>query len=367
VTRISLAAVGDVMLGDHPVRFGHGVGTAIKKRGFGSLLADAKPILAAHDIFFFNLETVMSGCGLISGSLESEEMRADPQLASELRICGHNVASVANNHILQHGIDCFHDTCDTLRKNNIGPIGLMGPKGSVSLNLSVKGVQVAFFGYSLRPEKYSQKNPVYAQVAPEVIIHEISEARRQDLTQVIVVSLHWGEEYLRSPSNWQVDFARSLVDAGATVILGHHPHVLQPIERYKSSLIAYSLGNFVFDSWQVETRKTGVLICHLSAEGVIDYEFTPMFIESNYRINPRSRRVRDIEAELNKAQKGLPKSGDGADPALAKAYAKLASAAYFRYRMECYLYFVTHLWKYDARTIWASFFRFARRRLSIES
>jgi poly-gamma-glutamate synthesis protein (capsule biosynthesis protein) len=75
----------------------------------------------------------------------------------------------------------------------------------------------------------------------------------------VFVVLHWGYEYTDVPARWQIDVAHALVDAGADAVIGHHPHVLQAIERYKHGVIAYSLGNFVFPNGKERIRETGVL------------------------------------------------------------------------------------------------------------
>ena len=96
--------------------------------------------------------------------------------------------------------------------------------------------------------------------------------------EVIVVSLHWGIEYRKSPTSSQINIAHQLIDAGASLILGHHPHVVQKIEEYKGGVIVYSLGNFVFDQHKPETKKSIIFKAKLSKNGVKEFSTLPIQI-----------------------------------------------------------------------------------------
>jgi len=96
---------------------------------------------------------------------------------------------------------------------------------------------------------------------------------------VLIVSLHWGAEYQKEPNTHQRQLARQAVDAGAKIVLGHHPHVTQPVESYGSGLIFYSLGNFVFDQpWSTETKKGQMTKIIFEGKDIKSYELIPIYI-----------------------------------------------------------------------------------------
>ena len=237
---IKLLAVGDVMLGDHPVCIGHGIRSTIEKKGFDFITGGIKDRIQATDISFGNLETILSDAGYRPEALSSAELRGSPAYASYLSSTGFNLINIANNHCMQHGLVAFKETIDLLKREKMEVIGLMDD-GKSNLVIREKGdAKLAFLGYSLRPEKYSKLDPPYALLDEDKIIEQVVDiAGRFDGS--IVVSLHWGEEYLNYPSRKQMLFARRLIDNGASLIFGHHPHVLQGIKHttMRSSYIAW--------------------------------------------------------------------------------------------------------------------------------
>ena len=186
------------------------------------------------------------------------------------------------------------------------------------------------------------------------------------------MSLHWGEEFLDYPSASQVVFAHKLVDAGASLILGHHPHVLQGIERYKGAVIAYSLGNFVFDMWQSPTRVSMVLKVHC-AKSTIEFEAVPVYINSSFQpvlLDGVERRkcVAKLVALDNKIQRNyLDRSVDSWDAdELQRSemeYARQARRMTQRHRLENYAFFLTHLHQYKGSIVRQSLSRFFSRRV----
>jgi len=90
--------------------------------------------------------------------------------------------------------------------------------------------------------------------------------------------MHWGDEYKKLPNSSQINIAHQLIDAGADLILGHHPHVLQEIEEYRRGVIVYSLGNFIFDQRKPETKKSMIFKAKLSKKGIIEYSTLPVQI-----------------------------------------------------------------------------------------
>lgn len=108
--------------------------------------------------------------------------------------------------------------------------------------------------------------------------------------------MHWGDEYINLPSIFQIYFAHDIIDAGADVIIGHYPHVLQPVEKYKGRIISYSLGNFVSDMCSETTKKSMILKIIFNQNQIKKVELIPIYINKNYQ----------PEISTNKKTKNIP-------------------------------------------------------------
>jgi len=366
MTGISIAAVGDIMLGDHPVCFGHGVRSTIRKRGFEFMVRDVSSQMLGNDVVFGNLECVLSDLPEENdNTLARSELRGDKKAVGLLQACGVNVVSVANNHMLQHGIDAFRETVDWLASHQIRSVGLYEDGRSNVVEIRKDDQHVVMLGFSLRPEHFCRDNKHYAHGPENQILEQVRHLRAKWPESSIVVSLHWGEEYLHVPSRTQIDFAHALIDAGTTLVLGHHPHVLQGLERYGDGLVAYSLGNFLFDSWQKPTREAGILKCVLDRGRVREFSFTPLIIGDDFAITTKdSISSTSIQNKLRTYSDAVAGRNDLA--AVDEAtYDGIAAKAYLRYRLECYWYFVTHFWKYEPGILFSSLFRSVLRRVGL--
>ncbi|MGH3007749.1 MAG: CapA family protein, partial [Gaiellaceae bacterium] len=197
-------------------------------------------------------------------------------LRAAASFAGVDVVSLANNHSLDYGRTAFRDTIRHARRFGIAPMG-----GGADLRLArrpailVRGnLRVAFLGFSdVRPLGFDAgaSRPGATPAFPEYIRPDVRAARRR--ADVVVVYFHWGAERATTPSLRQRSFAQIALDAGAHVVLGSHPHVLQPIERKRKRLVAWSLGNFVFPAHSPGTERTGILRLELGAHGVIGHGF----------------------------------------------------------------------------------------------
>jgi len=225
---IRVAAVGDLQLGDSPTSVGFGFGSRFADSDLTSVLDGIRPALRA-DVVFGNLEVPLSPRSSATSSLSSRQMRGDPRFAPMLRAAGFTVLNVANNHAVQHGVDAFHDSVAALRAAGIAPCGLRGaaPWASAPAILVANSVRVGILAYCLRPRQYGDAEPPYAEGSPDEIGADVRRVSAD--VDCVLVSLHWGEEFVPVPSVEEASFARSLIDAGATLILGHHPHVARPV------------------------------------------------------------------------------------------------------------------------------------------
>lgn len=357
-----LVAVGDLMLGDHPVCFGHGVRSTIEKKGFDFIFNDEIiEYFKGADLTLGNLETVLSDFGYEPDNLEKAELRGASIYAEGLAKTGFNILNIANNHMLQHGSEAFIETVESISKVGILPLGLQQRGKSKKVIFDGNdGNSVALLGFSLRPEKYYKQRPLYSQATESDIIKQVEELV-VSFKGAVVVSLHWGEEYLNIPSFGQVKFARRLVDIGVKLVLGHHPHVLQGIEEYGSGVIVYSLGNFVFDKWQRNPRESILFTCDITNDGVKAHSEVPVYISKQFQpCIARGKNKKRIVDNISFFSSEI--ANDLLDDDV--SYREKAEKAYLKFRMQSYIYFLRHIYKYNPKIIMGSLLRFIKRRVS---
>jgi poly-gamma-glutamate synthesis protein (capsule biosynthesis protein) len=190
---------------------------------------------------------------------------------------------------MQHGPEAFADTVDALRRAGAGVAGLAAPdrRSCIPHTFQVNGLRVTVLGFAFERDKYA-KGPVEYAFGPDCDIpRQVADARAQ--TDVVICSVHWGVEFVPHPSADEEALARRMIDAGADLVLGHHPHVVRRVERYQTGLIAYSLGNFVFDQlWNPSLRTGLVLRVTLSRQGVTAYRTELVWIGDDFQPRPLS-------------------------------------------------------------------------------
>jgi len=202
-------------------------------------------VLKSADITLINLESpLVSGCPLTNSGMI---FCGDPENVQGLVFAGVDVASLANNHLENQGVKGVESTISILEEKDILATGISGP-----VFKNVGGLRLAFLGYN-----DVDGGQVISLAREEKIASEIKEARQE--ADLIVVSFHWGEEYRSSPTQRQKELAHLAVDSGADLVVGNHPHWLQPVEIYKEKIIVYAHGNFVFDQMWSEKTKIGVI------------------------------------------------------------------------------------------------------------
>jgi poly-gamma-glutamate synthesis protein (capsule biosynthesis protein) len=236
------------------------------------------------DLAFANLEGPISARGYDQGSIYS--FRARPEAVEGLKFAGFDVLSLANNHIWDWGSEALLDTIDILKQNGIEPVGAGENylKANSPAIKDIRGTKIAFFAFTnLYPESL-EAGADYSGISSfniEKIKEEISRLKEFGEADIIVVSLHWGNEYEPEASQYQRDIAESLFESGADLIIGHHPHVIQEIE----GKIAYSLGNFVFDQSFSEETMEGMILKVVIRDKKIS-ETVPLKIKMNDTFQP---------------------------------------------------------------------------------
>lgn len=244
-----IQAVGDIMLAGPWV-------PQLRKLGYRHVFDGVASELAQGHLNVANLESPIAEGGKEFVDKQFR-FRAEPAVAGALRSAEFHVVNLANNHTLDFGASALAETLLHLRRAGISWFGaggdLSAARKPMIFNIATPtrpaGRRVAFLGYSsVQPADFfaTPQRAGVAPAQPHFMVEDVQLARR--LADVVVVSLHWGAEAQSEVQAFQREWAHRLIDAGADVILGHHPHVLRGIEHYRDGLIFYSLGNFAFAS-----------------------------------------------------------------------------------------------------------------------
>lgn len=289
-------AVGDIMLGDSAICVGFGFHSRYPADATAAF-AKVAPVLRSGSVVLGNLECLLTQVGRGRTRLGADQMRGDPEYARSLRSAGFTALSVANNHATQHGISAFEATVRGLEEADIACVGLRGEDEWCSKPVVQRtrgGLRVGILGYCWRPRQYESAVPPYAEGDVDAVVEDVQRLRKS--TDAVAVSLHWGEEFVGVPSTSEVVAARRIIDAGASVIVGHHPHVLRPVERYGRGVICYSLGNFVTDMvWQRTLRVGGILECQLGNAAVVESRVSNVLVDDSYAPILQAVNVRPLD------------------------------------------------------------------------
>ena len=275
---ISLTAVGDVMLD-------RALGDAIRAGDAAYPFAEVIDLLTPADLTVGNLESALGDLG--SPANKGYTFRAPPEAAEVLAQAGFDLLSLANNHALDYGPLALQQAMDLLHQQEIGTVGAGADETAAhephvrelnSLTLAFLAyvhVPVEVRGFDTQTWTAATDRPGMAWADPERIKIDVASALNQD--DLVIVLLHSGYENVPEPSPPQVAAARAAIDAGASLVLGHHTHVLQGVEFYNEGVIIYGLGNFAFEDGG--PPESAVLNIWLDGEGVRVMEFVPIIIE----------------------------------------------------------------------------------------
>ncbi|SFF99142.1 poly-gamma-glutamate synthesis protein (capsule biosynthesis protein) [Desulfotomaculum arcticum] len=275
---LSINMTGDIMLASN-------LGEAIKSRGTDFPWLDVRDILAAADFTIGNLE-----CAVGSGDYQPVPNKqytflAAPDALAGLQKAGFDVLTLANNHILDFGTDALAETLV-----NLDNCGILHAGAGISKNEAIKptileknGIKIGIIAFSrIFPEGWwvaGTDNPGIASGHDyQMLLHTINELSKQ--VDIVIISMHWGEEMSDMPTIIQQNLAHKLIESGADCILGHHPHVLQGVESYNNGLIFYSAGNFIFTlSRDTRGRQSVIINIDVDKSGICGARLIPAWIE----------------------------------------------------------------------------------------
>ncbi len=244
---------GDVMMSRYVGAVAHANhDPAGPMRGIGALFA-------AADIAFINLEAPFSDRGKAARS--GLIFKTDPDMIAALKLGGIDIVSTANNHARDCGGYGLAFTLDWLAKNGIAAVGTGATPEAAHAGVALerRGIRFGFLAYTFDQSNgnYKDTDERIAMLDPARAASDIRELLKR--ADVAIVSMHAGTEYKPLPNERQRQFARAAIDAGAKIVVGHHPHVVQPIEEYGGGVIFYSLGNLIFDQFQRAETQRGLL------------------------------------------------------------------------------------------------------------
>ncbi len=278
---VRLMAVGDISLGWE-------VGRRIVRHGLDPFKY-VETYFDQADLVMGNLECVIS-TSTDRWPNKTIHLRAPAAAAETLVTAGFDVLNVANNHSLDFGVSGFRETLARLDGLAIGHVGggTDAREAHTPLVLERNGLRVAFLGYVLpfsglthfntRMWAAGQGQPGLAIGTPAVVAGDVAAARK--LADIVVVTFHGGLEYHVRPSRQVRRFTGAAINAGAALVVGHHPHMLQGFRAGDGTLIAYSMGNFVFNRFTGRSNDSAILDVTLGVGGVESFEWIPIVIRN---------------------------------------------------------------------------------------
>jgi poly-gamma-glutamate synthesis protein (capsule biosynthesis protein) len=326
-SRWTIALAGDIMLG-------RGVKRQIEQHDRGYPFAQTCSLTVRADLAIANLESPLTTAPYRTPSpwkFTGDTLDA----ARSLALAGFDYVSLANNHMADCGRDGFHHTmrwldsagvahagrtgCDTARFDSLRAADSLGARAyrdslsCLPAYRTVKGIKVGFLSFCepyLLAIARDYGGELVARADSATVARSVMAAR--DSCDLLVCSFHWGEEYRDHPTNIQRKLGRLAIDLGARIVHGHHPHVLQGVEFYRGGLIAYSLGNYVFDQRHERPRQSALLAIKMDGTALDSVALLPLEIVAN-RPQPAGKKGwRAITARMRKQCQRL---GTAVEPA----------------------------------------------------
>ncbi len=296
---VRLMAVGDVMLAQT-------IGRRIKKKGPLAPWTQVKQYFDQADLVVANLECTISTRGTRWN--KTFTFRAPIAAGASLAAAGIDAVTDANNHAIDFGRDAF---ADTLHYLDVAGVGHFGGGANIDaarapLVIERNGLRIAFLGYVLpfsgRPAFNTRQwaatdtKSGLAIGTPDVVTADVKAAKQ--IADVVVVMVHGGTEYRFKPNKAQKKFDSAALAAGAALVIGAHPHVLQGYVYEAHQVIAYSTGNFVFDYFSGNENDTAILDVTLSADGVDAINWIPIEIHNGFPRPATSQEAARIVSRL---------------------------------------------------------------------
>ena len=268
--------LGDVMLGETLENYKRGVKNCVQTGNINPF-EHCKHDLEISDFNIANLECVIANKSSKNMPF-SEFMRVPKNFINILKNSNIHAVNLANNHTLDHGNIAFEEMVKILNEYGIKTFGY-SKKYFFQKNLcicTVKNIKIGILGYNLANLEKKELQKFYRKIIKVI-------RRERSKVQILVVSLHWGYEYLDFPAPIFIKIGKKLLKNGVNILYGHHSHQIQGVIKYRNKIFAPSLGNFIFDDRRRKNRLTAIL--KVSIEQNLDINFTliPFYINRNFQ------------------------------------------------------------------------------------
>ncbi|MEK4066032.1 CapA family protein [Peribacillus sp. FSL R5-0717] len=279
---LTMTMVGDVMMGRY-------VEEVTEKHGYEYLFRYMKPYFSNSDYVSGNYEhtALKEEVSNYKGADTPIRLNSNTSGVEAVKDAGFSVVSLANNHMMDYEEQGLLDTIDEFKSADMHYVGVGSNTAEAKNSIDyadVNGVRVATLGFTDVYGKDAVSKSDKAGLLnsnPDLLFEMIGKASdaKQGNADLVVVNMHWGQEYSTSTTDRQKDLAKAIIDAGADIIIGHHPHVLQSFDVYKDGIIFYSLGNFIFDQGWTRTKDSAMVQYHLANDGKATIDVVPLQIE----------------------------------------------------------------------------------------
>lgn len=280
---LSFIAIGDIC-------FAGKVADILTATETDTVFSEVQQDLHQADFVFGNFEGVINkpGKNEINSTRRHTPLGFHIDAADCLSASNVKIVSLANNHVMDYGADGLHSTISYLNKAGIKTVGAGQNIHQARSPVVIEGpgIKIGFLANALTRDNATARKSGVAGLNPRSLEKEIRLLKSD--CDLVVVSLHAGVEFKSRPENYMRSISRSLVEHGCDIVLGTHPHSVQGIEEYKNGLIAYSLGNFVFDPQILDhaieydnplIRNTYMLKMSVNNQGITDYSIIPIVID----------------------------------------------------------------------------------------
>ena len=311
-TTFTLTAIGDIMC--HNTQYLDAYNDETGEYDFSYVFDDISLYTKTADICVGNLETTFAGEDV--GYSSYPTFNTPDSLAYELKDIGVDVLSTAGNHALDKGFNGLSRTIDVLNKADISHLGTYKSEEEQDKTLIkyVKGIKIAFvnFTYGTNGIPIPSDKPYCVNLIDENLMKEQIDMAKQEDPDIIIACMHWGTEYKTTPNSTQEQLADFLFKNGIDIILGTHPHVLEPMEKRtvtlddgttKDGFVIYSLGNFIADQNAEYTRDSIILNIDITkhADGKVtidNYEYIPIYMYKDTSKKKQKMKLLDINKNI---------------------------------------------------------------------
>ena len=315
---INISVIGDIMC--HSTQYKDAYDSSLGDYDFSYVFDDIKQYIENTDLVIGNLETTLAGKDI--GYESYPTFNTPEHIALDLKELGLDVLSTTNNHALDQGFAGISNTIDELDKVGLLHTGTYKTEEDASklLVTEVKGIKIGIVAYSYGTNGIAvPKDNEYCinLINDEKIVSDLEKMKEENVDLIIAI-MHWGIEYETSPNEEQIRLNNLLIQNGADIVLGGHPHVLQKMEKKEVTLpdgtnkdcfTAFSLGNFISGQVKEYTKQSAILNLRVTKHyennkkiSIDSTEYTPIYMFDKGKT--RRYKLLDIENEINKFNNG---------------------------------------------------------------